>query len=177
MLPRFITLFKSFHKINIFLSCNIGITERSPNGRPAAGTQFQDAQPETALLPFAPQLSDPSLFEQRLTQSYHQALRDPLLRTLPYVLETYRILETCYRQPAYRIMEPAGHPEEGYLFKFYCQDAFGPLSSQITCRVLFFEHRVLFTSPVLNELEAALQHVLLLKAAAQRSEQIARIQF
>src|ERR1700739_3012321 len=142
MLPRLITLFKSFHKINISLSWNIGITQQNTNWNPARGTEAHDAQAETAsLLPFTPQLSDSTLFEDRPIQSYHQALRDPLLRTLPYVLETYRILESCYRQPAYRVMEPPGHPKEGYLFKFYCKDAFGPVSGQITCRVMFFENR------------------------------------
>ena len=170
MLPQF------FHKINLSLSWKIGITHENTNGNDAHGTQARQSDTAT-LLPFAPELSDPTLFEDKPIQSYHQALRDPLLRALPYVLETYRILESCYRQPAYRIMEPAGHPEEGYLFQFYCEDAFGPLAGQITCRVMFFKNRVLFSSPVVTELKAALQHGRMLKAPAQRSEELARAQF
>lgn len=110
-----------------------------------------------------PKLTAPDLFAGKALQSYSIALRDPLLRTLPYVLETYRVLESAYRRPAYRIMEPAGNPDEGYLLKYYCEDALGTISGQITCRVLFFQNRVLFTSPVMTELKAALRQALMLK--------------
>jgi hypothetical protein len=126
--------------------------------------RFTLGQEESHGFYLAPKLSNPTLFETKATQTYQQALRDPLLRTLPYVLETYRILEHCYRQPAYRIMEPAGHPDEGYLLKFYCKEAFGQISGQITCRVMFFKARVLFSSPVMTELKAALRQLLTLKS-------------
>jgi len=125
--------------------------------------RFVLGQEESHGFFLSPKLTSPDLFAGKALQSYNQALRDPILRTLPYVLETYRVLENAYRRPAYRIMEPAGNPDEGYLLKYYCDDAFGTVSGQITCRVLFFQNRVLFTSPIMTELKAALRQVLMLK--------------
>jgi hypothetical protein len=125
--------------------------------------RFVLGQEESHGFYLSPKLTSADLFADKALQSYSVALRDPLLRTLPYVLETYRVLESAYRRPAYRIMEPTGNPDEGYLLKYYCEDAFGSVSGQITCRVLFFQNRVLFTSPVMTELKAALRQVLMLK--------------
>ena len=119
-------------------------------------------QEESTGFFFAPKLSDPELFEGKALQSYRSALLDPLLKTLPYVLETYRTLEACYKQPAYRIMEQLGNPDEGYLLKFYCRAAFAGVSGQISCRVIFFEDKVYFSSPIMTRLRAATHQVFLL---------------
>jgi hypothetical protein len=121
-------------------------------------------QEESHGFSMGPRLSDPELFKDMTLQTYHQALVDPLLRSFPYVLETYRILEACYRRPAYRISQNAGSPDEGYLLKFYCHNAIGSICGQITCRVIFFQNRVLFSSPVMTDLKAAVRQVIMLKA-------------
>ena len=126
-------------------------------------TRIPLGQEESSGFFIKPKLTNPALLRDKTTQSYQQALLDPLLRTLPYVLETYRILESCYRRPAYRIMEPVGTADQGYLLKFYCQEAFGNVSGQITARVLFCEARAYFTSPVMTELKNAISQIFLLK--------------
>lgn len=125
-------------------------------------TRIPIGQEESTGFFLSPKLSEAELFEGKALQSYRSALLDPLLKTLPYVLETYRTLESCYRQPAFRIMEPLGNPDQGYLFKFYCRAAFAGVSGQISCRVVFFEDKVYFSSPIMTRLKTATHQIFLL---------------